>query len=132
MTTSSSRPSIGTAAPASAPLLELLSDEDEPAFDGSQLCAQVDPELFFPQKGGTTRPAKSLCSSCDMLVPCRRWALTARVGGYPIDGVWGGTSQRDRERIRRSVAALEVVAELDVAAVDQLLADVAVVDQDVA
>ncbi len=33
------------------------------------LCAQTDPEAFFPEKGGSTREAKKVCLSCD--VRCR-------------------------------------------------------------
>ncbi|MBU4507555.1 MAG: WhiB family transcriptional regulator, partial [Gammaproteobacteria bacterium] len=30
------------------------------------LCAQTDPEAFFPEKGGSTREAKKVCLSCDV------------------------------------------------------------------
>ena len=28
------------------------------------LCSQTDPEAFFPEKGGSTRDAKKICSQC--------------------------------------------------------------------
>ena len=34
------------------------------------LCAQTDPEAFFPEKGGSTRDAKRVCLSCDVRVEC--------------------------------------------------------------
>ena len=30
------------------------------------LCAQTDPEAFFPEKGGSTREAKKVCLTCDV------------------------------------------------------------------
>ena len=30
------------------------------------LCAQTDPEAFFPEKGGSTRDAKKICTTCDV------------------------------------------------------------------
>ena len=33
------------------------------------LCAQTDPEAFFPEKGGSTREAKKVCLSCDVRGP---------------------------------------------------------------
>ena len=34
------------------------------------LCAQTDPEAFFPEKGGSTREAKRVCLSCDVRGEC--------------------------------------------------------------
>ena len=39
------------------------------------LCAQTDPEAFFPEKGGSTREAKRVCSSCEVKVECQLGAL---------------------------------------------------------
>jgi len=87
------------------PFLELPAGPVAPFFDGTQVCAQVDPEVFFPPKGASPAKAKALCGSCEFLNPCRRYALTAWVAGYPVNGVWGGTSFTDRARLRRSVVA---------------------------
>lgn len=95
----------GVAAVAALPLLELPAGPEAPLFDGTQLCAQVDPELFFPDKGGSVRSAKQLCGVCEFLTPCRRYAMTAWVAGYPVSGVWGGTSETDRRHLRRAAAA---------------------------
>lgn len=91
---------------------------EAPYFDGTQVCAQVDPELFFPEKGGSSAGAKKLCSSCEFLAPCLDYALVARINGMGIAGVWGGTSDRDRQRIRRGLVA--GAPELDEDLVDQL------------
>jgi WhiB family redox-sensing transcriptional regulator len=62
------------------------------------LCSQVDPELFFPEAGSNmTKRAKSVCSSCPVMDRCMSYALE-----HPgIAGVWGGTTERDRDEIRR-------------------------------
>jgi UV DNA damage repair endonuclease len=39
------------------------------------LCAQTDPEAFFPEKGGSTREAKRVCMSCEVRVQCLDYAL---------------------------------------------------------
>ena len=87
-----------------------------PHFDGTQLCAQVDPELFFPEKGSPSAPAKKLCATCEFLAPCLEYGMTARIGGMPVQGVWGGTSARDRAALRRELVPVDVVDQrLDVA-----------------
>jgi WhiB family redox-sensing transcriptional regulator len=73
-----------------------------PEFDGTQLCAETDPELFFPGKGGTPREAKAICERCEFLEPCLAYALRATdPHGYPLVGVWGGTTAQDRRRLRQ-------------------------------
>lgn len=72
-------------------------DIDMPRFDASAICTQVDPETWFPPKGGDPRPAKLLCQGCPWLAECLQYALARP----ELHGVWGGTSERDRNRIRR-------------------------------
>ena len=64
------------------------------------LCAQADPEEWFPGKGGSTRQAKRICGTCDIQARCLSAAL-----GYPDeqDGVWGGTSVRQRRPFWQAV-----------------------------
>lgn len=64
---------------------------DVPRLDGA-LCAETDPELFFPEKGGSTKPAKKLCGSCPAATACLEFALTT---GERF-GIWGGQSERNR------------------------------------
>lgn len=56
------------------------------------LCAQTDPEIFHPDKGGSTREAKAVCARCPVLAECRDWAISS---GQRF-GVWGGLSERER------------------------------------
>lgn len=57
------------------------------------LCRQVDTgDLFFPDKGGSTRPAKTVCRSCPVRTACLQWAVEHN----ERFGVWGGLSERER------------------------------------
>ena len=60
------------------------------------LCAQTDPEAFFPEKGGSTREAKKVCLTCDVRGSCLEYAL-AHDERF---GIWGGLSERERRRLR--------------------------------
>jgi WhiB family redox-sensing transcriptional regulator len=61
------------------------------------LCAQTDPEAFFPEKGGSSREAVRICQRCEVRPECLAYAL-AHDERY---GVWGGLSERARRRLRR-------------------------------
>ncbi len=63
-------------------------------------CLGVDPDLFFPERGGSTREAKQVCRGCVVRVECLEYALS---NGEKF-GIWGGTSERERRRIRRQRA----------------------------
>jgi WhiB family redox-sensing transcriptional regulator len=70
---------------------------EEPDWQERALCAQTDPEAFFPEKGGSTREAKRICSGCDVRAECLDYAL-AHDERF---GIWGGLSERERRRLRR-------------------------------
>ncbi|WP_283097759.1 WhiB family transcriptional regulator [Frankia sp. AgB32] len=61
------------------------------------LCAQTDPEAFFPEKGGSTREAKRICSGCEVRPECLEYALE----NDERFGIWGGMSERERRKQRR-------------------------------
>ena len=74
-------------------------------------CLGVDPDIFFPERGVSTREAKEVCRGCVVREECLEYALT---NGEKF-GIWGGLSERERRRIRRQRAlarrrALEVTA----------------------
>jgi len=60
------------------------------------LCAETDPEAFFPEKGGSTREAKRICSGCEVRAQCLEYAL-AHDERF---GIWGGLSERERRRLK--------------------------------
>ncbi|OBG84323.1 transcription factor WhiB [Mycobacterium sp. NS-7484] len=63
------------------------------------LCAQTDPEAFFPEKGGSTREAKRICQGCEVKDACLEYAL-AHDERF---GIWGGLSERERRRLKRGI-----------------------------
>jgi len=75
---------------------ELLGLVASPGWWFAGLCAQTDPELFFPEKGGSVREAKAVCAGCPVRVQCLEYAL-AHDERF---GVWGGTSERERRRLK--------------------------------
>lgn len=78
-----------------------ITGTNAPFFDGSQVCAQVDPELFFPENSSDARiklnVVKPICNSCEFKAPCLDYA----VNNPEILGIWGGTLDTDRRNIRR-------------------------------
>jgi WhiB family redox-sensing transcriptional regulator len=60
------------------------------------LCAETDPEAFFPEKGGSTREAKRVCTGCEVRAECLEYALA----NDERFGIWGGLSERERRRLR--------------------------------
>ena len=63
-------------------------------------CLGVDPDLFFPERGASTREAKEVCRGCVVRPDCLEFALA---NGEKF-GIWGGMSERERRRIRRQRA----------------------------
>jgi WhiB family transcriptional regulator, redox-sensing transcriptional regulator len=64
------------------------------------LCAQTDPEAFFPEKGGSTREAKKVCRACEVRAECLEYALEHD----ERFGIWGGLSERERRKLKRGSA----------------------------
>jgi WhiB family redox-sensing transcriptional regulator len=72
-------------------------DGEEQGWQERALCAETDPEAFFPEKGGSTREAKKICTGCEVRAECLEYALA----NDERFGIWGGLSERERRRIRR-------------------------------
>jgi WhiB family transcriptional regulator, redox-sensing transcriptional regulator len=71
---------------------------EEPGWQERALCAQTDPEAFFPEKGGSTREAKRICTTCEVRAECLEYALEHD----ERFGIWGGLSERERRRLKRA------------------------------
>lgn len=91
---------------AGRPQLSLVPDQIDvaPATEDDQwqeraLCAQTDPEAFFPEKGGSTREAKRICQGCEVKDACLEYAL-AHDERF---GIWEGLSERERRRLKRGI-----------------------------
>jgi WhiB family redox-sensing transcriptional regulator len=80
-----------------AGLYAVEEDEGELAWQTDALCAQTDPEAFFPEKGGSTRDAKRVCEACPVQAECLDYAMSKD----EKFGIWGGLSERERRRLRR-------------------------------
>jgi WhiB family transcriptional regulator, redox-sensing transcriptional regulator len=74
-----------------------FDDEGELGWQTDALCAQTDPEAFFPEKGGSTRDAKKVCGACNVRAQCLEYALS----NDERFGIWGGLSERERRRLRK-------------------------------
>ncbi|PMD06669.1 WhiB family transcriptional regulator [Brevibacterium paucivorans] len=92
----SGSPSVASVSP-----LQLLLGEadDDVAWQDQALCAQTDPEAFFPEKGGSTREAKRVCASCEVRSECLEYALA----NDERFGIWGGLSERERRRLKKQI-----------------------------
>jgi WhiB family redox-sensing transcriptional regulator len=72
-------------------------DDNPLAWQSDALCAQTDPEAFFPEKGGSTRDAKKICTGCEVRGECLEYALA----NDERFGIWGGLSERERRKLRK-------------------------------
>jgi WhiB family redox-sensing transcriptional regulator len=79
-------------------LLDLFG---EVAWQDRGLCAQTDPEAFFPVKGQPATEAKRVCASCEVKAECLEWALEYR----QTFGVWGGLTPTERKKLQRKRSA---------------------------
>jgi len=68
------------------------------------LCAQTDPEAFFPQKGHPSHAARRICAACPVRAACLSDALDRHDTAY---GVLGGTTPAERRALLRQQAALK-------------------------
>ena len=70
-------------------------------------CLGVDADLFFPERGASTKEAKQVCQGCVVRLDCLEFALV----NSEKFGIWGGMSERERRRIRRQRALDRQAAE---------------------
>lgn len=70
---------------------------ENPQWWGEAKCQSADPEVFFPEKGGSARDAKRVCRDCSVRVQCLEYALN----NEERFGVFGGMSERERRHMQR-------------------------------
>jgi len=74
------------------------------AWRESAACRSADVGLFFPGDDTTDvaveriEAAKSVCNSCPAQGACLQYALETK----QEDGIWGGTTETERRRLRRA------------------------------
>ncbi|HSH60460.1 MAG TPA: WhiB family transcriptional regulator [Acidimicrobiales bacterium] len=79
-------------------LAELFDAAPERTWQRQANCMGVDPDLFFPERGASTREAKEVCRGCVVREECLEYAIV----NSEKFGIWGGLSERERRRIRRA------------------------------
>jgi WhiB family redox-sensing transcriptional regulator len=94
-------------------MFSFLPEPDYPNLDlhGTPPCAEADPDAFFmedafegslvPGKGvyRHEREAKMICKPC----PYRHECLAYAMKRPDIQGIWGGTTEKERVRIRKGL-----------------------------
>ena len=84
--------------------LEFLGPpESGNAWRESARCRFSDSELFFPSGDSdaaleATRAARALCRMCKVRDECLQYAFVTK----QVDGIWGGTTEEERRRLRRA------------------------------
>jgi WhiB family transcriptional regulator, redox-sensing transcriptional regulator len=78
----------------------ITADPETKSWQDYANCLGVDPDLFFPERGASTREAKTVCKGCVVRLDCLEYALA---NGEKF-GIWGGLSERERRRLRRQRA----------------------------
>lgn len=76
------------------PLLPVGADEE---WRDLALCAQADPDAFFPGKGDPIAAARAVCRRCPVARECLEDALAQDEQPH---GIWGGKSRRERLAIK--------------------------------
>lgn len=66
-------------------------------------CRGVDTNLFFADRGESTKEAKAICAGC----PVREECLTFSINNGEHFGVWGGLAEHQRRRLRRKLNGAE-------------------------
>ncbi len=79
-------------------LIEALQAEGvDMAWQDFANCRGADPDLFFPERGASTRTAKQICRECGVNDACLEFAIVSS----EKFGIWGAMSERERRKIRR-------------------------------
>ena len=60
-------------------------------------CRGLDPLIFYPATDEEAEDAKAVCDVC----PVRDACLEHAIGNREHNGVWGGATERERQRIIR-------------------------------
>lgn len=92
------RPGLGLS------LLSWLVEEygDEHAWRARAACSASNDTAaaFFPERGQSASPARSVCAGCPVRAECLDYAVTNRI----YHGVWGGLSEKERRPLYATIA----------------------------
>jgi WhiB family transcriptional regulator, redox-sensing transcriptional regulator len=89
------------------PPVERVDGERDWRLDAA--CADVDPELFFPEPGHVPQAAaaKAVCAGCAVRGPCLQAALHGPQARDDHTGIFAGTTARERVRLRGRASMAE-------------------------
>ena len=68
-----------------------------PAWAATAACKGLDPRIFYPATEEEAETAKEVCGLCPVQETCLEHAIELR----EHNGVWGGATERERQRIIR-------------------------------
>ena len=78
-------------------VLQIVTEAAALKWMDSALCSEVGGDEWFPAKGESVIPAKSVCAACDVRAVCLEYALD-----HPeLRGIWGGQTEAQRKTIRQ-------------------------------
>jgi WhiB family redox-sensing transcriptional regulator len=93
--------------------VEPAQHPDDLRWQDSALCAQADPDAWYPDEGVPGREAKAVCRRCPAREKCLEWALD----GDEDHGIWAGLSRAERRRAaalhERGAGLAAVIADAD-------------------
>jgi len=93
---------------AAGPVLRLVpaTDPHTVTWRDFALCAEADPDAFFPEKGGSTRNARRVCAACPVAPQCLEFALAHMHHRHDAGmfGIWAGTSVDERKLMLEEAA----------------------------
>ena len=95
------RRNLEWSAGSAGPVLGALASDQTSDWREFGACAETDPDAFYPEKGESNRAAKKICGGCFVRKECLAYALAAD----ETWGVWGGTSETERRRLKARAAA---------------------------
>lgn len=76
-------------------------------MDGSQLCAQADPEMWFSDDTSIQDKAIAICQHCPLQTHCLQYAVE-----HMVQGIWGGTRESTRNQLRKKLGIVGIQVKL--------------------
>jgi WhiB family redox-sensing transcriptional regulator len=70
----------------------VITDRQREVWMEQAACRSSDPNVFYPNRGDSTEPAKAICRDCPVRQDCLDHAIDQR----ETQGVWGSMSVRER------------------------------------
>lgn len=77
---------------------QMLADVIEPGWTVEAACVSIDPELWFPDTGPTSRAVLRICATCPVRASCLATAIVDLE-----DGIWGGVQASLRSQARGQI-----------------------------